>query len=171
MNGNPNKEFFEHLKRFRSAWRRGLVFALVLRLAGWAVTAVAVYFVADFFLALDEVVRIGLNILLPLGLAAAVAPEAIRIARLGMREAAGRTDHIGQHRRKDVLTAWELHPADGPEKTPKEGGMRSWWTPVSLPASDRARDSAVHLEDGTLPSFLVQRSLDEATARLAVLDP
>jgi len=136
---NHNAAFLEHLKRFRSAWRRGLVLALILRLAGWIFTVVAFYFVADFFLALDETVRGWLNILSPLGLAVAAAPEAVRIARLGLAEAAQRTDQIGKHRRKDVLTAWEL-----------------------LGSST---------QDAALPAFLAQRSIGDAVARLAGMDP
>ena len=143
MNVTHNDKFLEQLKHFRSAWRRGLVLALILRLAGWAVTVAAVYFVADFFLALDESVRLWLNILLPLGVVIAVMPEAIRMARLGLDKTAERTDGIGKHRRKDVLTAWEL-----------------------------LQPSRQNLEqDGVWPSFLVQRSVGEAVARLSALDP
>jgi hypothetical protein len=147
MSGNENNSavFLANLKRFRSAWRRGLVLALALRVAGWAASGLALYFVADFFLALDETVRTGLNILLPLALAVAAAPEAIRIARLGMGETAERADLIGKHRRKEALTAWELlRAAKGP-------------------------GSAAGTE--ALPAFLVQRSVDDALARLAVLEP
>lgn len=133
--------FLEHLKRFRSAWKRGLVLALILRLAGWAVTVATVYYVADFFLALDEAIRAWLNILLPLGLTAAAMPEVIRISRLGMAETAERVDQIGKHRRNDVLTAWELHRSS------------------VLPVTEE------------LPAFLVKRTVDEATARLVALDP
>lgn len=147
MSGTQNHsvEFLADLKRFRSAWRRGLVFALALRVAGWAASVVALYFVADYFLALDEAVRGGLNILLPLGLGVAALPEAIRIFRLGLGEAAERTDLIGNHRRKDVLTAWELLRAAG--RAGRESG------------------------DAALPAFLVQRSVADALARLAVLRP
>ena len=95
MADQRDNEFLKRLGRFQNAWKRGLVFALILRVAGWAVTAAAVYFVADFFLGLHETVRFWLNVLLPLGLAAAAAPEAIRIARLGPAAAAARTDRIG----------------------------------------------------------------------------
>ncbi len=143
--GNHNEAFLARLGRFKRAWKRGLLFALILRLAGWAVTAITLYFVADYFLALDESVRAWLNILLPLGLLVASAPEAIRIARLGMGEAAERTDRIGNHRRNEVLTAWELQRADGAV------GMES--------------------EAGALPAFLVQRSVGEAMTRLAAMEP
>lgn len=134
-------DFVARLGRFQRAWKRGLVFVLLLRLAGWAVAVVTVYFVADFFLGLDEAVRAWLNILLPLGLAAAAAPEAIRIARCGPGETADCADRIGKHRRQDVLTAWELHRAGGPDA-----------------------------DADALPAFLVQRSISEAMARLAALD-
>lgn len=145
MSDRIDSEFLARLKRFKSAWKRGLAFALVLRVAGWAVVAVTLYFTADFFLGLDEAVRAWLNVLLPLGLAVAAAPEAIRIARLGMGEAADRTDRVGKHRRKDVLTAWELHRAHGAPETEAEAGA--------------------------LPAFLVQRSVKDAMARLAALKP
>lgn len=132
------------LKRFRSVWRRGLALALILRLAGLAITAAAVYFVADFFLGLEETGRIWLNILLPFGLVLAAMPEAIRIYRLGMGEAAERIDRLGQHPRQDVLTAWELLRA-------REGG-------------------GVESDEGALSSFLVERSVGEAVTRLAAVD-
>ncbi len=138
-----NRKFLEHLKRFRSIWRRGFAFALVLRVAGWAASVVAVYFAADFFFALDEGVRIGLNSLLPLGLVLVAAPEAIRIARLGLAETANRLDQIGKHRRQEVLTAWELQR--------------------------QSTTGAVATSSDALPEFLVQRSLGEAVARLEAL--
>jgi len=144
-NTNHNVEFLAHLKRFRWVWKRGLVFALLLRVAGWAATLATVYFVADFFLALDETVRAWLNILLPFGMVMAAAPEAIRIARRGLGEVANRIDRVGNHRRKEVLTAWELL------------GVRRQATALQMTAD--------------LSAFLVQRSIGEATAKLAALDP
>jgi hypothetical protein len=143
-NSSANAEFSERLGRFKRAWKRSLSVALFLRLAGWTVAALAVYFAADFFLAFGETARAALNVLLPVSLAAAAAPEAIRIARLGMGAAAEWTDRIGKHRRRDVLSAWELLRAGG--------------------ATSAADDA------GALPAFLVRRSVGAAVARLKVLE-
>jgi hypothetical protein len=110
MNGNEQHSdvFLVLLGLCGRAWKRGLAFALLLRVAGWAAVAAALCFVADFFLALDEGARFWLNVALPLGLLAAAAPEARRIARIGLRETAARADRVGGHRRNEALTAWEL---------------------------------------------------------------
>jgi hypothetical protein len=100
--------FVDRLGRFKRAWKCGLVLALLLRLAALGIAAATVYYVADYFLAFDELVRHGLRVLLPLGPVIALVPEAVRIAKLGAGDAADRVDRIGGHRRKDVLTAWEL---------------------------------------------------------------
>ena len=144
-NINHNGFFLARLGCFKSAWKRGLAFALLLRVAGWAVVAATAYFAADYFLALDETVRLWLNVALPVGLVACAVPEALRLLRLGLGETAERADRIGKHRRNEVLTAWELLGARRPA---------------------RAEDEA-----GALPSFLVQRSVGEAMARLEALDP
>jgi hypothetical protein len=168
---DPNDSaFLARLGCFKSAWKRGLTFALVMRLAAWAIALATLYYATDFFLALDESVRGWLNILLPAGLAAAMAPEAIRIARLGMSAAAERVDRIGGHRRKDVLTAWELgYPMPETVSCGRHGGR------PSSPGEDEPSESfggAGSVPTGSaLPAFLIQRSVSEAMARLALLDP
>ncbi len=147
MSGNDIQrgDFLSRLGRFKRAWQAGLAVALLLRLAGWAVLAATVYFAADFFLALGETVRAWLNLLIPLGLAAAAAPEAARLVRLGLGETAERADRIGKHRRNEVLTAWELLCVQ--------------------------RQASAEPEAGALPAFLVQRSVGEAGDRLDALAP
>jgi len=147
MNGNMNHSaaFLACLASFRRAWQRGLAFALFLRLAGWAVTVATLYYAADYFLALGETVRFWLNLAMPAGLAAAAVPEALRLWRLGPGEAAERADHIGKHRRNEVLTAWEL-----------------------LGSSGGARAEG---EADALPAFLVHRSVGEAVTKLHALEP
>jgi hypothetical protein len=150
-NGQHGAVFLALLGRCRGAWRRSLVFALALRIVGWAVVAATLCFVADFFLALDEAVRFGLAAAVPLGLLAAAAPEARRIARTGLGETAARADRAGRHRRNEVLTAWELSGADG-------GGAAG--------PTDPGEPGA-----GGMTAFLKRRSLEDAVARLQELDP
>ncbi|MDX9791869.1 MAG: hypothetical protein RBU24_00030 [Kiritimatiellia bacterium] len=145
VNNNPREAFLVRLERCRSVWRRSLSYTLFLRLAGWVVLALTAYFLSDYFLALDERVRVVLNVVLPFGLLVAASPEAIRIARLGLGDAAVRADRCGKHRRNEVQTAWELLEADRPAREDEQAGE--------------------------LSAFLVRRALAEADKRLVALGP
>ncbi len=141
-----DNEFLARLARFRRAWQRGLFGALLVRMTGWALVAATAYYAADYFLALTEGVRGWLNILLPLGVVVAAAPAAVRMARLGLRATAERIDTLAQHRRHEVLSAWELLQA-------------------------HATAAAERVAERALPSYLLQRSVDAATARLVACPP
>ncbi len=112
--------FKERLGRFLGVWRKGLVLALLLRLAGWGSLAAGFVFLTDYFLGLSEGLRLALLGGVPIALLAAVAPEALRILKLNRADAARRADALGRHRRQEVLAAWELGQASGNEGTDPE---------------------------------------------------
>jgi len=142
-NGNSKDVFLTRLRSYQRAWQRGLALALGLRIAGWFAVAIAGYFLADYFLALDESVRTGLDVLIPLAIAVIAAPEVLRIARLGLDDTAEHVDLAARFHRKNILTAREL-----------------------LGTAPLSEASAA-----ALPRFLVERSVAEAADRLAQLKP
>lgn len=143
--GAIDRSFRMRLGRFAGAWKRGQALALCLRIARWAMISATLYFAADYFLALNETTRRGLNLVLPLAWLIAALPEAQRIRRAGLGDIARRADRLGRHRRNEILTAWELL---------------------------RAPSSQAGGGDGTaLPAFLVRRSVEKGLAAAEALPP
>lgn len=139
---NINSGYLARLGRFAGVWKRGRLRALLRRTVRWAVASVTLYFIADYFLALSETTRHIVNLALPLAWLLTALPQARRILRTGLGDIARHADRLGHHRRNELLTAWEL--------------LRS--------------QQVQPADDGTaLPAFLVQRSVEEALAKAAVL--
>ena len=143
-NRNIGNAFLARLGRFSSVWKRGRAIALLGKTMRVALATTTLYFVADYFLALSETARYGLNLLLPLAWLATALPEARRIFRSGPSETARRADRIGGHRRNEILTAWEL--------------LRSRLSHTDIDSSET-----------TLPDFLLRRSVNEALVKAEAL--
>ncbi|MBI2442134.1 MAG: hypothetical protein HYV35_12280 [Lentisphaerae bacterium] len=143
MNQQTSKtDFTGRLARMKRRWQWGLLLRGGIRLAGQATVALAVYAVADVFLAFPEGFRAGLDILLLAVFLIAAIARAARIILLTDKHMAGCADDLLQSRRRIVLSAVEL------------GALKS---------ENRAAPA-------DLLRFLIRRSIDEAATALAALD-
>lgn len=133
-------DFNATLWRMKRSWQWGLLLRDSARLTGQAVTALAVYGVADGFLALADGLRIGIGLTLVAAFLVIAAKRAISLCLLTDRQMARRADSLLRSPRQTVLGALEL----------------ARWKPDNDPAT----------EHRSFTRYLIQRSIEEEVHRL-----